>query len=97
MTIDIEWERGGRGQLVETDGQFVKAWSEVAAAPGTPLACTARIPDVGPLRYEIKVRGCRRISDSPVRFHIDGRFMNLSSGERRRLLSLLGAPDAPAS
>lgn len=90
--IAIEWERGGRARIVESDGAQVVVESEIAAAPGTPLAGRA-LPEVAedatPTRYEIKVRGCRKIADAPLRFRIEGRFVNLSAAERAQLLAQL--------
>ncbi len=85
--IEVTWTSGGRGVIVESDGKFVVTESDTAAAPGTPLAGTTSAETT--TRYEIKVRGCKRISESPVRYRIDGRFMNLSAKDRQALLAQL--------
>ncbi len=85
--IEVEWTRGGRGSICQSDGKHVAAESDTAAAPGTPLSGVAS----GGVRYEIKVRSCKRISAEPPRYRIEGRFMNLSAAEREALLSLLGS------
>lgn len=86
--IEVQWERGGTGWLVESDGHRVLVHSDTAAAPGTPLTGT-RLGHDGEL-IQVKVRGCRRIAEAPIRYAIDGRFMNLSATLRQALLSELG-------
>jgi hypothetical protein len=90
MTVAIGWERGGRATIVHSDGQRVSVDSDAAAAPGTPL--TGHVV-AGPLEgtpLQIKVRGCRRISQDPACFRIEGRFVNLSAKQRTALLALTG-------
>jgi hypothetical protein len=85
--IEVEWTRGGRGAIVASDGKLVTAESDTAAAPGTPLSGFA----TDGVRYEVKVRSCKRISAEPTRYRIEGRFMNLSARDREALLSVLGS------
>ena len=87
--IEVTWTRGGSGVIVETDGRFAVVESDTPAAPGTPLVGQTSSPEA---RYEIKVRSCRRLSEAPVRYRVDGRFVNLSGRQRQALLDELG-PD----
>lgn len=86
--IELQWDRGGKAWLRESDGQRVLVHSDTAAAPGTPLSGMRADAAYG---VQIKVRSCRRIADDPIRYAIEGRFMNLSGQLREALLAELGS------
>lgn len=75
MTFEIE---GGRAELVETDGERVVLEATRAAPPGSRLDATLDGVD-----YSIKVRACKK---SGATFRIEGRWVNLSRGQRERVL-----------
>lgn len=78
------WDKGGEATAVETDANHVTLDSTTAAPPGAPIA--GKTPEG--VSYQVKVRGCRKISADPVLFRIDGRFVNLSRQQRAVLLAL---------
>lgn len=87
VSLEVAWNRGGTAVLVETDGGRVSVDSDVAAAPGTPLAGRVKGSALDGAPLLVKVRGCRRINQEPPLYRIEGRFVNLSSKERASLLA----------
>ncbi len=85
MTIDLVLSGGGRGRIVESDGNHVTIVADVSSPPGSTLV--AESESLGSCR--IKVRGCKRAEQNSVDsgYRIDGRFVNLSRSQRRLLLS----------
>ncbi len=79
----VTWTRGGTAVLQRTDGHYATWLSTAAAPPGTPLSGTS---DQG-LLLQLKVRSCRRISEEPAQYAIEGRFFNLQRAERESLVS----------
>jgi hypothetical protein len=86
--LELTWPNGIHATLVEVDGDKAVVESGAAAAPGTPLALMA--PRLG-AQLQIKVRGCRKLSDEPLTFRIEGRFVNLSGAQRSALLAAFNA------
>ena len=74
----LSWEQGGTATLLETDGHFVRLLSSRSAPPGAPLTAINETN----VRFQLKVRGCRRSPEHPDRFIIDGRFYNLTREQR---------------
>ncbi|HEX2732049.1 MAG TPA: hypothetical protein VHM70_10595 [Polyangiaceae bacterium] len=86
--VPVVWEAGGEAQITSSDGTHVVVQSSVPKAPGTP---SISITPEG-LRYEIKVRTCRRTQEDALPFRVEGRLFNLSAQSRERLLADLRAP-----
>ena len=80
--LRLQWDKGGSATITESDGHFVTVHSSTASPPGSPLR--GQTEDNVP--YEIKVRGCKRISEEPLTYEIHGRFVNLSSVKRDKVL-----------
>ncbi|MBI3204164.1 MAG: hypothetical protein IT377_29750 [Polyangiaceae bacterium] len=79
--IEFAWARGGRGRLIETNGDVVSVQSSLACAPGTPLE-----GELDGVTYRIKVRSCRKQGDeAELPFRIEGRFQNLTREQRARV------------
>jgi hypothetical protein len=84
MTVRLELCAGGEIELVQTDGQRVTLLSPEPAPTGATLQL--RFPSE-PLTLQVKVRTCRRVAaGSPLRFSVEGRFVNLGRAQRQRLL-----------
>lgn len=79
--LSWEWSRGGRAQVMRVDGAFVTVHSTAAFPPGAPLTAVAK----GGHQFEMKVRGCRKLSLQPDTFEIDGKLFNLSKESREHL------------
>lgn len=79
--FEVESPAPGRGRLLEANGDLAVFASSVASPPGSTL--TARAPD---LAIRIKVRSCKREQlEGELAFRIEGRFVNLSRDDRRKL------------
>ena len=76
--ITVTWTRGGHAELLSTDGHHATWLSTAPAPPGTPLEGST--PEGQ--RLQLKVRGCKRVEESPPRYQIDGRFFNMSKEQR---------------
>lgn len=85
MTLQLLLDGGGEASLLTTDGNFVTLRTTRAAPPGTPLRGMSTEGET----YQLKVRSCRRDSDSTEaapHYLVDGRWVNLSRPQRERLL-----------
>ncbi|MEN9580885.1 MAG: hypothetical protein RJA70_3894 [Pseudomonadota bacterium] len=80
----LHWDKGGEATLVETDANHVSFDSTTAWPPGAPIA--GKTPEGQ--GYQVKVRGCRKLSAEPLLYRIEGRFISLSREQRTVLLSL---------
>lgn len=90
MTSRESWrlvEQGqgeGEARLLETDGHRAVVQSTLPFAAGATLLA---VDPASQTRYQIKVRGGRRIDERW--FRIEGRFVSLTKAERERLLAEL--------
>ena len=80
----------GEARLLETDGHRAVVQSTLPFAAGATLLA---IDPASQTKYQIKVRGGRRLDDRW--FRIEGRFVSLTKAERERLLAQL-APTTPS-
>ena len=71
--MQVVWSSGKKGRVVEAQGERVVLRSEVAFAPGTPVAFSLEEPAVE--GFLVKVHGCRKEGDA---FVITGRLVNLT-------------------
>lgn len=83
----LRWalDKGGEARVLESDGDHVSLESSRAFPPGAPLL--AKGEGTGE-PYRVKVRACRRTSETT--FYVDGRFVSLPREARERLLAALG-------
>lgn len=85
-----EWRLVDQGQgegeacLLESDGHRAVVQSTLPFAAGATLLA---VDPASQTRYQIKVRGGRRIDERW--FRIEGRFVSLTKAERERLLAEL--------
>ncbi len=74
--------QSGRDVVLEmAEGKAVRLRSPTSAPPGSTLSLTT--PNA-PRPFQVKVRGCRRDQDGL--FVIEGRWVNLSTGQRDALI-----------
>lgn len=76
----------GEARLLETDGHRAVVQSTLPFAAGSTLLA---IDPASQTKYQIKVRGGRRIDDRW--FRIEGRFVTLTKAEREHLLAQLAS------
>jgi hypothetical protein len=92
VTPPISWRLLDQGQgegdarLLETDGHRAVVQSTLPFAAGATLLA---IDPTSQTKYQIKVRGGRRIDERW--FRIEGRFVTLTKAERERLLAELAS------
>jgi hypothetical protein len=80
---ELELEDGTRASLLETDGDRVALRAEKPAPPGATLKLRF-VAESG--SYDVKVRGCRRLpDDAGESFRIEGRWVNLTRGQREKV------------
>ena len=80
----------GEARLLETDGHRAVVQSTLPFAAGATLLA---IDPASQTKYQIKVRGGRRLDDRW--FRIEGRFVTMTKAEREHLLAQL-APTTPS-
>lgn len=80
--MKLDWERGGSAVfLTLAEPDKVTLSSSVAAAPGTPLVGT----NSAGVRYSVKVRTCRKLSQEPLSYWLEGRLFNVTRAMREQL------------
>jgi hypothetical protein len=89
--LKLIWDKGGEAEVIESDGDRIVVLSTTPHPPGRPLS--AKTPDG--IAYHVKVRGCQRQSETPLRYRVDGRLFNLEREPRAHLLQALQKPVAP--
>jgi hypothetical protein len=82
----------GEARLLETDGHHAVVQSTLPFAAGSTLLA---VDPASQTKYQIKVRGGRRIDDRW--FRIEGRVVTLTKPEREHLLALLAGTRATSS
>ena len=81
LLLDLDGD--GSASIETTDGNFVSLHASRAFPPGSTLR--GQLQDEG-LRYEVKVRGSKRMDTDLERpFRVEGRFINLSREHRARV------------
>jgi hypothetical protein len=80
----LRWNQGGEVEIAALDGDRIRVWSEVAAAPGSRL--DAALPSGTPLR--LKVHRCRR---NDTGFIVEGRLIDMTREARTEIVGLLSA------
>jgi hypothetical protein len=81
--VQLIWDKGGEARVLETDGSAIVVESSISSPPGSSLSGR----NAEGIAYHVKVRGCRRVSESPLLFRIDGRLFNLERAPREHLLN----------
>jgi hypothetical protein len=85
--VQLTWDKGGQARVLETDGSAIAVESSIPSPPGSSLSGRT---EEG-ITYHVKVRGCRRLSEAPLLFRIDGRLFNLERAPREHLLNSMQA------
>lgn len=75
----------GEGSFVALSGERVELHCSKPSAPGTPLF---GLTSDG-VRYEIKVRTCKKLTDEPLLYWVEGRLQNATRAMRERLVAEL--------
>jgi hypothetical protein len=78
----FELEDGSRASILESDGERVVLSAERAAPPGATLKLRRSTESES---YDVKVRSCRRVAAAAPAFRIEGRWVNLTRGQRERV------------
>jgi hypothetical protein len=81
----LRWSQGGEAEIAALDGDRIRVWSDVAAAPGSRL--DAALPSGTPMR--LKVQRCRRTDTG---FAIEGRLIDTTREARHEIVALV--PDS---
>jgi hypothetical protein len=80
MNIRLTVASGGDAAIVENDGDQVTLRSSVPSPPGSTLALLHES-----LAIQVKVRGCKRLTEESLPFRIEGRFVSLTRVAREKL------------
>jgi hypothetical protein len=84
--MKVQFSSGAEGSVVALAGERVELHASLPSAPGTPLSAAT---DDG-VRYEFKVRTCKKLSDEPPVYWLEGRLLNATRAVRERLQAELG-------
>lgn len=80
--MKVDWERGGSAVFLSLDEpDRVTLSSSVAAAPGTPLVGK----NGAGVNYSVKVRTCRKLTQEPLAYWLEGRLFNVTRAMREEL------------
>jgi hypothetical protein len=79
--MNVEFSSGGHGKFVALSGDRVELHCSKPAAPGTPLTGVAS----DGVRYEVKVRTCKKLTSDPLVYWVEGRLLNATRAVRERL------------
>jgi hypothetical protein len=82
VTLALDFEGGGTGELVESDGSSAVVRSSRPSPPGSTLigrAASASRP------YRLKVRSCRRVEEGALPFVIEGRLVDVTREQKASL------------
>ena len=80
MNVPLSIVNGGEAAIVENQGDYVVVRSSVASPPGSTLSMKH-----GELSVLVKVRGCKRLTESQMPFRIDGRLGSFTRAARDAL------------
>lgn len=80
MNVPLTIESGGEAAIVENQGDHVTVRSSVASPPGSTLSMRH-----GELSVQVKVRGCKRVSEDRLPFRIEGRLVSFTRAAREAL------------
>ena len=80
MNVPLSIVNGGEAAIVENQGDHVVVRSSVASPPGSTLSLKH-----GELALQVKVRGCKRLTESQLPFRIEGRLVSLTRAARDAL------------
>jgi hypothetical protein len=80
MNVPLTIVNGGEAAIVENSGDFVVVRASVASPPGSTLSMKH-----GELSVLVKVRGCKRLSESALPFRIEGRLVSFTRSARDAL------------
>ena len=80
MNVPLAIAAGGDAAIVENQGDHVVVRSSVASPPGSTLSMKH-----GELAVLVKVRGCKRLSESQLPFRIEGRLVSFTRAAREAL------------
>jgi len=83
MNVPLSIVNGGEAAIVENQGDHVVVRSSVASPPGSTLSLKH-----GELALQVKVRGCKRLTESQLPFRIEGRLVSLTRAARDALFGL---------
>jgi len=80
MNVPLTIDSGGEAAIVENQGDHVVLRSSIASPPGSTLTMKH-----GDLPVLVKVRGCKRLSESQLPFRIEGRLVSVTRSARDTL------------
>ncbi|HEY3252309.1 MAG TPA: hypothetical protein VGJ91_00085 [Polyangiaceae bacterium] len=80
MNVALSIVSGGEAAIVENQGDHVVVRSSVASPPGSTLSMKH-----GELSVLVKVRGCKRSTESQLPYRIEGRLVSLTRSAREVL------------
>jgi len=80
MNVPLSLVNGGQAAIVENQGDHVVVRCSVASPPGSTLSMR-----YGELSLQMKVRGCKRLEESPLPFRIEGRLVSFTRAAREAL------------
>jgi hypothetical protein len=83
LNVPLTLANGGAAAIVENQGDHVTVRSSVPSPPGSSLALSHQ-----GLALVVKVRGCKRIDESPLPFRIEGRLVSLTRAGREQLFGV---------
>ncbi len=80
MNVQLQLASGGRAMIVENDGDHITLRSSAPSPPGSTLALMH-----DGLSVQVKVRGCKKLTENELPFQIVGRLLSLTRAARERL------------
>jgi hypothetical protein len=80
MNVPLSIVNGGEAAIVENQGDHVVVRSSVASPPGSTLSMKH-----GELSVQVKVRGCKRLTEDRLPFRIEGRLVSFTRSAREAL------------
>ena len=86
MNVPLSIANGGEAAIVENRGDYVVVRASVASPPGSTLSMKH-----GELTVQVKVRGCKRLTESQLPFRIEGRLVSFTRVARD---ALFGPPSS---
>ena len=84
--LELSWTDSGHAELLEAHGDQAVLKSSRPFPPGCPIEGTT--PEGH--SYRLKVRGSRKVDDSPLPFRVEARFVNLSRVQKEQLEQAFG-------
>jgi hypothetical protein len=83
LHVPLTLANGGAAAIVENQGDHVVVRSSVPSPPGSTLA----LGQPG-LSVQVKVRGCKRVTEDELPFRIEGRLVSLTRAGREQLFGV---------